>query len=97
VGGNGQHQEKVRISRFSNYRTQDFFTGEISVRGKKRVDIMGNYMGYMDFNGVRYMDTRECSTFFYPINHLDHAEVLESDARKRLDSIVLQTGDLVQA
>jgi hypothetical protein len=35
--------------------------------GQKIVDIRGNYMGYMDFNGVRYFDVRELEHYFFPV------------------------------
>jgi hypothetical protein len=52
-------------------RTQDYFSGEISVRGKKKVDVYGNYMGYMDFNGVRYLDTRETDSYYFPTRNYE--------------------------
>ena len=48
-------------------KTQDNFTGEILQFGQKIVDIRGNYMGYMDFNGVRYFDVRELEHYFFPV------------------------------
>ena len=48
-------------------KTQDNFTGEILQFGKKIVEIRGNYMGYMDFNGVRYFDVRELEHYFFPV------------------------------
>jgi hypothetical protein len=67
------------------------------VKGKKRVDVMGNYMGYMDFNGVRYLDTREVDSYYFPIVLTDQNEILGSDSRKRLDARVLEQGDVVAA
>jgi len=60
------------------------------------VDIYGNYMGYMDFNGVRYLDTRETSQFYYPISPVRHPS-LPSDSTKRQDSIVLARADMKEA
>jgi len=40
-------------------KPQDFFAGEILKDGKKICSIYGNYMGFMDFDGVRYWDLRE--------------------------------------
>lgn len=65
------------------------------MKGKKRVDIHGNYMGYMDFNGVRYMDTRETAAYYFPI--VEPEEMLDSDSRKRLDARVLMSGDMISA
>ena len=58
---------------------------------------MGNYMGYMDFNGVRYLDTRETEAFYFPIRLADPDKVLLSDSRKRMDARVLEEGDVVAA
>jgi len=49
-------------------------------------------MGYMDFNGVRYYDTREVSRLYIPIKALRDS-CLESDSTKRLDSNTLAKGD----
>lgn len=64
------------------------------MKGTKVADIYGNYMGYLDIGGVRYMDTRKCDDFFYPITPIDLNKVLLSDARCRKDSQVLQTDDM---
>lgn len=48
-------------------KTQDYFTGEIQHKKKKIADIYGNYMGYMDIGGVRFVDTREVSQYYFPI------------------------------
>ena len=85
----GKHKKEVN-SFLKHFRTQDYFTGEINVKGKKRVDVMGNYMGYMDFNGVRYLDTREVDSYYFPIVLTDQSEILDSDSRKRLDARVLE-------
>ena len=50
-------------------------------------------MGYMDFNGVRYLDTREVPTYYYPIMNYPLEQVLDSDSKKRLDSRILESGD----
>jgi hypothetical protein len=34
-------------------------TGVIKKDGAKVCDIRGNYMGFLDFNGVRYWDIRD--------------------------------------
>lgn len=40
-------------------KTQDYVVGQVTVHGKKVCDVYGNYMGYMDFNKIRYWDIRE--------------------------------------
>ena len=64
------------------------------MRGKKKVDVYGNYLGYMDFNGVRYIDTRETDAYYFPVRNYQMDEVMDSDSRRRLDARVLESGDL---
>lgn len=77
-------------------KTQDYFTGEITVKGKKVCDVYGNYMGYMDFNKVRYWDIREQAQIWFPVSAMG-SKSLPSDSTKRLDSVTLRTGDVDQA
>ena len=49
-------------------------------------------MGFIDFNKVRYWDTREMEKIWFPIVKLDADETLESDSSKRIDSVTLKTG-----
>ena len=48
----------------------------------------------MDFNGVRYIDTRETDSYYFPIRNYEMDEVMDSDSRRRLDARVLESGDL---
>ena len=41
------------------YGKQDYMAGKIVQDGKVVSEMKGNYMGYMDFDGVRYWDVRE--------------------------------------
>lgn len=53
-------------------------------------------MGYMDFGGKRYFDTREAQKVYYapiPLGLL----AIESDSTKRIDSIVLASGAMKDA
>lgn len=49
----------------------------------------------MDFNGVRYIDTREYSKYYFPIGPIKHS--LPSDSSQRMDSNILEKGDLKEA
>jgi hypothetical protein len=40
-------------------RSQEYFEGEITHKGKVISQVFGNYCGYIDFDGVRYWDQRE--------------------------------------
>lgn len=77
-------------------KTQDFFQGEIKQNGQKVSTIYGNYMGFIDFDGVRYWDLRDSDDYMYfpvPFNKRS----LESDSTKRSDSVTLATGDVERA
>ncbi len=77
------------------FKTQDYISGNIKVKGKKVVDIYGNYMGFVDFNKERYWDIREMEEkVWFPIVKLDPEETLKSDSSKRIDSVTLRTGDV---
>ena len=41
------------------YRTQDYFAGSIYKNGKEVSKVYGNYMGFIEFDGVRYWDLRD--------------------------------------
>ena len=47
-------------------------------------------MGYIDFDGVRYWDTREPEKWYTEMNDWD-VDCLPSDASRRLDIITLRT------
>jgi len=49
-------------------------------------------MGYVDFDGKRYFDTRELSMILSKIYNSSLS--LESDANKRMDATTLLTGDV---
>ena len=48
-------------------KKQDYLWGEIKVKGKKVCEITGNYMGWLDFDKVRYWDIREQEKVWLPI------------------------------
>lgn len=49
------------------FKKQDYCWGEIHQNGKKVSEIFGNYMGFLDFDGVRYWDCRESDKIFFPL------------------------------
>lgn len=77
-------------------KTQDYFQGQILIQGMKICDIYGNYMGYMDFNGKRYFDTRMTEIFYFPSKPLKK-KALPSDSCRRPDSITLEEGLVKEA
>lgn len=78
-------------------KTQDFVCGQIKVAGKKVCDIYGNYMGFVDFNKVRYWDIRETEKIWFPIVKHTPDQTLMSDSDKRIDSNTLKGGDMAAA
>lgn len=46
----------------------------------------------MDFNGIRYFDVRDVKEVWSPLKAVG-ASSLESDSTKRLDSLILRTGN----
>jgi hypothetical protein len=41
------------------FRPKDYFRGEIFKNGVKVSEFKGNYMGWLDFDGIRYWDLRD--------------------------------------
>ena len=74
---------------------KDYFVGEIKKDGKVVSKLFGTYMGYIEFDGVRYFDIRRADSFKVVDKELD--ECLSSDWRKRTDSMSLREGDVEQA
>lgn len=66
------------------------------MNGKSAADVYGTYMGYMDFNGLRYFDIRETAAILNDINPL-MGKSLPSDSTRRIDAITLETGDSILA
>jgi len=59
-------------------------------------EIKGNYVGFLDFDDVRYWDYREKASLNYPIVPLA-APFLPSDARNRTDAIYLVNNPVEEA
>ena len=66
------------------FRKQDFVWGEIHQNGKKIGECSGNYMGYLDFDDVRYWDAREKDQVFVPIAG-EEPDCLPSSSSLRTD------------
>ena len=52
-------------------------------------------MGYFDFDGKRYFDVRHCAN--YGLTDIEYDLALDSDSRKRPDSIELTNDDVEKA
>ena len=58
--------------------------------GKVVSEINGNYMGYLDFDGVRYWDVREIDKWYFKLKDWE-ADALPSDSSRRSDIVTLKT------
>lgn len=58
--------------------------------GKEISNVFGNYMGYMDFDGIRYFDYRMIDDIYHPYEDLPENKTLQSDSTKRLDLVLLK-------
>ncbi|CAD8085669.1 unnamed protein product [Paramecium sonneborni] len=82
----------VQLGKVKNKPT-DYFEGEIK-RGKTTLSkLFGSYMGFADFDGVRYWDARVVKPFAMQILKSN----LESDHTKRTDRIYMVQGDMDKA
>lgn len=71
----------------------DYFEGEIK-KGKTTLSkCFGSYMGFADFDGVRYWDARIIKPFAMQI----FKSTLESDHAKRTDRICMIEGNMDKA
>ena len=71
---------------------KDYVVGEIKKNGQVVSKLFGTYMGYIEFDGVRYWDIRKARAF--GIIDDDFNTTLSSDWRKRSDSIELRNDDV---
>ncbi|CAD8213931.1 unnamed protein product [Paramecium octaurelia] len=82
----------VQLGKVKNKPT-DYFEGEIK-RGKTTLSkLFGSYMGFADFDGVRYWDARVIKPFAMQILKSN----LDSDHAKRTDRIFMIQGDMDKA
>ncbi|CAD8053273.1 unnamed protein product [Paramecium primaurelia] len=82
----------VQLGKVKNKPT-DYFEGEIK-RGKTTLSkLFGSYMGFADFDGVRYWDARIVKPFAMQILKSN----LESDHTKRTDRIFMVQGEMDKA
>jgi len=79
-------------------KSQDYLYGHIEKDGVKVVEIIGNYMGYLDFDGVRYWDIRDKEDLHFPPRWEDSdPNSLLSDAKRRTDRIFLEEKPIEEA
>jgi len=64
--------------------------GEIFKGDERICEINANYMGFFDFDGVRYWDIREKKKTWLN-EYVNDPSSLPSDSVRRLDAIALQT------
>ena len=56
-------------------KPSDYFQGEIKEKGKKVCKIYGSYMGFIEFDSIRYWDFR----YITPFKPIIQTNVIESD------------------
>jgi hypothetical protein len=76
-------------------RPMDYFAGEITQNGRVVSRLLGNQMGYIDFDGVRYWDVRDQVN--YQIKGVELEKSIGSDCRFRIDSLEHKANNMVQA
>ena len=81
--------EKNNLTAYYNYggytfKKQDFVWGEMHQNGKKVCEVVGNYTGFLDFDGVRYWDIREQDGIMFRLAG-EGPEKLPSHASLRTD------------
>ena len=74
---------------------RDYVKGEIKKDGQVVSTLHGTYMGYIEFDGIRYWDIRRMLNFDLIEPPLE--KVLHSDWRNRSDTRALLAGDVVLA
>ena len=81
-------------------KPKDLFTGRIEQHGETVChNINGNYMGYADFDGERYLDIRDQPVYkLTPLKTDSHSPLcLDSEARKRPDLMSLDINEIDEA
>ena len=73
-------------------RGRDYVSGWIKKNGEKVCDISGTYMGWVEFDGVRYWDIRRMVNF--PLIEPPRENVIRSDWRYRTDTCALMEGNV---
>lgn len=74
-------------------RPTDFLEGEIKVTGKVVSRVFGSYLGFLDFDGVRYWDVKH----HLPYKNYIKKSNLYSDHSHRQDKYNLNYGNINQA
>ncbi|CAK69397.1 unnamed protein product (macronuclear) [Paramecium tetraurelia] len=82
----------VQLGKVKNKPT-DYFEGEIKQGKTVLSKLFGSYMGFADFDGIRYWDARVIKPFAMQILKSN----LESDHTKRTDRICMIAGDINKA
>ena len=71
-------------------KPSDYLEGQIRKEGSGTVSMLtGTYLGYLEFDGVRYWDERTVNPF-----SIKYTQTLDSDSESRKDIKALRTGDI---
>jgi len=74
---------------------RDYVSGWIKKNGVKVSEVTGTYMGYVEFDKVRYWDIRHMNNFHIIAPTIDN--VIKSDWRNRSDTKAMLEGDIERA
>lgn len=79
-------------------KSQDYIYGHIEKDGEKICEITGNYVGFVDFDGVRYWDIRDAELIHTKPRDEDVVpDSLPSDSVRRTDRIFLAERPIEEA
>jgi len=74
-------------------KPSDFCTGEIKLKGKSICKVLGSYLSFVEFDGVRYWDIREN----VQIKGIELEKQLPSSSYYREDRVLLEQKNMEQA
>ncbi|CAD8052380.1 unnamed protein product [Paramecium sonneborni] len=74
-------------------KTSDYFQADIKCKGQKVSTVFGTYIGFINFDNVRYWDYR----YVVPFKIKMEKQPLESDHKNRSDLQSLKAGDIPMA
>ena len=78
-------------------KPSDYVDGTITHRGQVVSKMRGTYLGFFEFDGVRYWDHRYVPPSNVPFTQVKFHRVLPSDSEFREDLILLRDGDIDKA
>lgn len=78
-------------------KPSDYVTAKLVQNGKVCGELSGSYMGYLEWDRVRYWDRRDSSPFPVSFTQATFSLALPSDSEARPDLLLLRQGDINSA